>query len=130
MEALGTVYDLERQERAIQELAQGGQARTLWGDTFIDLFLANTSFHASMSSRVEHQPFGSAQIPVLSIEDLLICKVLFDRPKDWLDLEAVAATRRGQLDAGYMQTWLASFLEPFDPRIGRLERLIKRPEVG
>ena len=27
------------------------------------------------------RPFGDVEMPVLSIEDLLVCKLLFDRPK-------------------------------------------------
>lgn len=119
--ALGDLYGLSGQERAATELRQAGQARTIWGATYVDLFLANTEFHSSMATRIERQPFGDAIIPVLSIEDLLICKVLFDRPKDWVDVDAVAATRRGQLDAGYMRGWLDQFLAPDDPRLARVE---------
>lgn len=119
LEALGDLYELQGQERAASDLRRDGQARTLWGATFIDLFLANTDFHASMASRIEQQPFGDAEIPVLSIEDLLVCKVLFDRPKDWVDIDAVAATRTGQLDEEYMRTWIERFLEPDDPRLAR-----------
>jgi len=76
LEALGAIYNLEGQERAVGELRQEGQARTLWGDTFVDLFLANTDFHGSMAAN--------------------------------------------------MQTWLERFLEPDDPRLGRLEQSTRR----
>lgn len=122
VEALSSLYGLEGQERSLQELRQDGQTRTTWGSTFVDLFLANTDFHLSMAERVERQPFGDQQIPVLTIEDLLICKVLFDRPKDWIDIEAVGQTRTTQLDSGYIQHWLKQFLEPGDPRFSRVRQ--------
>ncbi len=78
---LGDVYDLADQERVKRELRREGQTRSRWGNTYVDLFLANTEFHTAMAERVERQPFGEATIPVLSIEDLLICKALFDRSK-------------------------------------------------
>lgn len=50
---MGAIYSLEGQERAVGELRQEGQARTLWGDTFVDLFLANTDFHGSMAAYMQ-----------------------------------------------------------------------------
>ncbi len=31
--------------------------------------------------------FGPVDIPILAPEDLIVCKAIFDRPKDWLDIE-------------------------------------------
>jgi hypothetical protein len=121
---LGEVYDLAEHERVKREMRREGQTRSRWGDTYVDLFLANTEFHAAMAERVERQPFGEATIPVLSIEDLLICKALFDRSKDWVDIEAVAKTRRDDLDRAYIGRWLDRFLPPEDPRLDRLEAIL------
>lgn len=95
------------------------RSRSNWGDTAIDLFLADTDFHDSMAGKVEFQPFGDTTIPVLSIEDLLICKTLFDRPKDWIDIEAVGKTRHGELDLAYIDHWLREFLPDDDPKLAR-----------
>ncbi len=78
LETLSGLPDRERVERGLRD---AGQARSLWGTTYLDLFFANTAFHGSMASRVVQEPFAGTEIPVLSIEDLLVCKVLFDRPK-------------------------------------------------
>lgn len=123
--ALGGVYDLADQERVRRELRREGQTRSRWGNTYVDLFLANTDFHAAMAERVQRQPFGEATIPVLSIEDLLICKALFDRSKDWVDIEAVAKTRRGDLDRPYITGWLDRFLPPDDPRLDRIKAILE-----
>lgn len=121
---LGDVYDLADQERVKRELRREGQTRSRWGNTYVDLFLANTEFHAAMAERVERQPFGEATIPVLSIEDLLICKALFDRSKDWVDIEAVAKTRGGDLDRPYITGWLDRFLPSDDPRLDRVKAIL------
>jgi len=120
LSALSGVYDLADSEKIGRDLRRDGQARSSWGVTYVDLFLANTDFHASMAQRVQRQPFGETTIPVLSIEDLLICKALFDRAKDWVDIEAVAKTRRGDLDRPYITGWLDRFLPPGDPRRERV----------
>jgi len=122
--ALADVYELAEQERVKRELRREGQTRSRWGDTYVDVFLANTEFHAAMAKRVERQPFGEATIPVLSIEDLLICKALFDRSKDWVDIEAVAKTRRDDLDRPYIGGWLDRFLPPEDPRLDRIKAVL------
>lgn len=124
LSALGGVYDLVDSEQVGRELREDGQARTSWGATYVDLFLANTDFHASMAERVQRQPFGETTIPVLSIEDLLVCKALFDRSKDWVDIEAVAKTRRGDLDRPYISGWLNRFLPPDDPRRERIAAML------
>lgn len=75
--------------------------------------------------RVQRQPFGDTTIPVLSIEDLLICKALLDRAKDWVDIEAVVKTRRGgDLDRLYITGWLDRFLPPDDPRRERIAAML------
>lgn len=113
-------------ERISAAVERDGQARTLWGSTYVDLFFADTDFHRSMASRVEVQPFGNRQAPVLSIEDLLVCKVLFDRPKDWVDIEAVAAHDAGGLDAEYVNLWLLHFLPETDLRFERIGQLLEQ----
>lgn len=49
----------------------------------------------SMAERVVHEPFRFDTIP---IEDLIICKVLFERPKDWLNIDTVIKSDRKPLD--------------------------------
>lgn len=120
LDVLAPVCDADSIERGRAELLDTGQARLLWGDTFIDLFFANTPFHDSMETRTQVQPFLDGEIAVLSIEDLIVCKALFDRPKDWIDIEAVAVTRQGALDAAYIDRWVREFVPDSDPRLVRL----------
>lgn len=121
---LRDLYAFDDDAKVRADLSAHAQARTLWGATYIDLFFTNTDLHHSMARRVERQPFGEAEVSVLAIEDLLICKILFDRPKDWLDVEAVAQTREGELDGVYIREWLRRFLPDDDARHARLARVM------
>ncbi len=121
--ALRTLYDAD-EARIGRDLETQGQTRSMWGDTYVDLFFTDTAFHRSMAENVSYQPFGEAQIPVISAEDLLICKVLYDRPKDWVDIEAVAKTRGDELNADYMRSWLVEAIGEADPRIDRMAGLL------
>jgi hypothetical protein len=68
-----------------------GQARLEWGDSLLDVFFATLPLHEEMADRARAVKFASVTIPILSPEDLVICKAIFDRPKDWVDIEAMAA---------------------------------------
>lgn len=105
------------------EIEANGQARALWGTTFVDLFFADTDFHEAMSRRIRREPFLGSRITVLSPEDLLVCKALFDRPKDWLDIEAVVASQGTELDGAYIEAALALFVEASDHRFARWREL-------
>jgi hypothetical protein len=70
-------------------------------------------------------PFGGADaIHVLSAEDLLVFKVLFDRDKDWRDLEELIYAQADELDAAYAKGWLERILGKADPRLRRLDALL------
>src|SRR4051812_8715406 len=68
-------------------LARDGQCRIWWGRTPIDLFYAYDELHDEMARQARRVPFGDDEIPVLGPEHLLVCKAVFDRPKDWIDIE-------------------------------------------
>jgi hypothetical protein len=70
-----------------ERLGESGQIRTWWGRNPIDLFFAYDPFHDAMAGSARTVPFGDASIPILAPEHLLACKVIFDRRKDWIDIE-------------------------------------------
>jgi hypothetical protein len=116
---------LRAQERA--SLARDEQVRVHWDATPIDLFFSYDALHDSCLERRRRMPFGNGDtIHVLSAEDLLVFKVLFDRDKDWRDLEELIFAMADELDAGYARRWLESILGPHDPRNARLEELLAR----
>ncbi|MGB1584120.1 MAG: hypothetical protein ACPHCI_10090 [Solirubrobacterales bacterium] len=78
----------------LKALRASGQARLWWDDTPIDLFLNNHPFHEEVARGVRWVPLGGRDVPVLGCESLVIFKALFDRTKDWADIEAVADADR------------------------------------
>lgn len=67
------------------------------------------------------RPFGRARLPFLSCSDLAVA--FFDRSKDWVDLEEMAAAR--QLDIPWVADVLGSHLGPDDHRIAPLRGLVQ-----
>jgi len=92
-----------------------GQARWLWGRTPVDLFFSYDPVHEAMRDAVRKVPFGDDQIPVLGPEHLVVCKVVFDRDKDWLDIAQVL-TAVPDFDAGEVRHWLNRLLAADDER--------------
>lgn len=102
-----------------------GQCRVWWGRTPVDLFFAYDQIHQAMRRGARLVPFGEDRLPILAPEHLLVCKVIFDRPKDWLDIEQVIVCVE-DLDTDEIRTWLARILSAGDPRTQRLGRTLAR----
>jgi Nucleotidyl transferase AbiEii toxin, Type IV TA system len=100
-----------------------GQCKLNWGDTPIDLFFAYDDLHEAMRTAARRVRFGEATISVLSPEHLIVCKTIFNRPKDWLDIEQMLICVE-ELDAAELRRWLIRLLGSDDPRSERLERML------
>ena len=114
---------LDRRE-ALAASRADGQLRVRWGRTPIDLFFAYDAFHDACRDARRVVPFGDARIPILAPEHLLVCKVVFDRRKDWLDIEQILFTTAPTLDVAEVRTWLARILAADDRRHARLAKLV------
>ena len=66
-----------------------GQVRLWWDDTPIDVFFDVHAFHRHAAARVRRVPFEGANIPVLDCDSLAVFKALFNRTRDWADIEAM-----------------------------------------
>ena len=81
-----------------EQLAQEGQARIWWEDTPIDIFLDVLSFHREVAKSVRHVSFMDRIIPVLGCTALAVFKAMFDRTRDWADIEAMVEVSAIDLD--------------------------------
>lgn len=108
-----------------RSVIRDGQVRLWWDSTPIDLFFSTSDFHSDVASRCRSVPFAHRHIRVLSAEDLAVFKALFDRPKDWVDIDEMDAS--GALDRGTAARRLASIIDPEDPRVLRLLTESKAP---
>ncbi len=82
---------VERPAGASTQLASDGQGRLWWDDTPVDLFFNTDAFHDEAALRTQTVEFFGTAIPILSALDLAVFKALFDRTKDWADIEAMFA---------------------------------------
>jgi hypothetical protein len=103
-------------------LERDGQVRLWWGRNAVDLFFSYDEFHKEMRGKVRKVPFGKETLLILSPEHLAVCKAMFDRTKDWLDIEQIlVATDPLNLDE--IEGWLERMVGKDDPRFAKLEDL-------
>jgi len=108
---------------ALDLIARDGQARVWWDDTPLDLFFAYDRFHGAAAAAVERVPFAGITIPILGAEHLVVCKAVFDRPKDWVDIEAILALGT-TLDVGEVLRWVGRIAGDDDPRFDRIAAML------
>lgn len=104
----------------LEQAERDGQVRLRWGITPIDLFLSVLPFHDRVESHVRQVPFEGRTIPVVDCTCLAVFKVMFDRPRDWVDIEAMVEAR--SLDIEDASHWIREMVGD-DPRIERLAAL-------
>ncbi len=102
-----------------------GQTRLWWDDTPLDVFLDYAPIHRDAALHRELVPFEGVEIPVLGPIELAAFKAMFDRTKDWADIEAMLTA--GTLSAEQLRSALAPLLQDdADPRWARLEDSLRR----
>ena len=110
-------------------LERDGQCRLRWGYNPVDLFFANAPVHEAMPKETRRVPFGGETIPILGPEHLAVCKAMFDRPKDWIDIEQMLMAA-DDLDVSEIEQWLTEMVGDDDPRLQRLKELKERLSAG
>ncbi len=103
-------------------LLRDGQCRVWWGQNPVDVFFTNEPIHAEMPGQVRRLPFAGETLPFVAPEHLAVFKAIFDRPKDWLDIEQMLLATEG-LDVSEIETLLAQMVGEDDPRLKRLAEL-------
>jgi hypothetical protein len=75
-------------------------------EVVVDILLADSEYLRTALGRRRMVEFGSLQIPILTIEDLILLKMIAGRLQDQADLEKIR-TRQDELgvDWGYVETW-------------------------
>jgi hypothetical protein len=94
--------DLSHDER---ELTEDHQVRLHWGPNPVHLFFSCDDLHEAMPAAVRRVPLAGSTIPIVSPEHLVVRKAMLDRPKDWLDIEAIVVAET-PLDVEEVRAWL------------------------
>lgn len=128
--------DASDAERALEALPDGvrvskddvetvkhkGQTRLFWDGVPVDVFLNNLPLHEEVANGVLWVPLGEEQIPVLDCASLVVFKALFNRARDWGDIEEVAEATPSDVDAA--ARIVATLVSEDDPSYRRLAEIV------
>lgn len=105
----------------VEKVERDGQARLFWDGVPIDVFLNNLPLHEAVSAAVVWVPLQGRKAPVLDCASLVVFKSLFDRTKDWADIEAIALAAPEDIDAA--AETVANLVGNEDEAFARLQAL-------
>ena len=117
-------FEISHRQGTVDAIRRDGQVRLWWGDTPVDLFFDYEPLHLQAARARRSVPFEGETIPVLGPVELAVFKAMFDRTRDWADIEAMAAA--GTLDADAVRDELERLAGSTDERIARLEEALRR----
>jgi hypothetical protein len=108
-----------------KELTEERQARLPWDLNPVHLFFSYDDLHAQMPQAIRRVPFAETEIPIVAPEHLVIRKAMLDRPKDWLDIEAILVASES-LDVPEVESWLRRLAGEGDPRVTKFQQVARR----
>ena len=111
----------------LRAIADTGQVRLWWDDTPVDLFFNYERLHEEASRHGRLVPFAWERIPILGPIELAVFNAVFDRTRDWADIEAMVAAETLDVDA--VHEHLVELLGPGDERLGRLATAVARGDA-
>jgi hypothetical protein len=105
----------------VKAVERDAQTRLFWDGVPIDVFLNNIPLHEAVAGAVVWVPLEGRQVPVLDCASLVIFKSMFDRTKDWADIEAVAIATPEDIEAAART--MGDLLGEDDPAFVRLNAI-------
>ena len=84
----------------------------------VEVIFALLSFEVDAIRRATAVSIAGRMIRVVTAEDLVLMKILSDRPRDLADAEGIVRRRAKELDRSYLE-----------PRIGELASALEKPEI-
>lgn len=109
----------------VAEVHRHGQVRLWWDETPVDLFFNTLPLHDDVARGKVMAPLAGRDIPILDAGSLVLFKVMFDRSKDWADVEEILAHDPGAVARALPK--VAGLIGPDDPITRRLAGLVGPP---
>lgn len=95
------------------------------GPVTVEILVPVLSYHRTLVDRSVRLDLPGGRIPLVSVEDLIVLKMLWHRAKDVPDVHALIATTE-ELDRAYIKETLSGILPDGDPRHAEVDDLLRR----
>ena len=96
---------------AAELIGRDGQIRLWWdggSGVPVDLFFPQHEFHREVAREIHTVPFLETAIPIISSTHLVVFKCLYNRARDWPDIDAML--QAGTVDSASALHWIARLL--------------------
>ena len=111
---------------ALEAIHRDAQVRLWWDDTPIDLFFSNLPIHDDAARRRHRVMFEGEEIPVLGPLELGLFKAMFDRTRDWADIEEMLIAK--SFNPTELRRLIQDHVGEDDPRLARLDDGVARAD--
>ena len=111
-------------EADIAAAERDAQVRLWWEETPVDLFFDAHDFHRQAAAAVRVVPFTGRTIPVLGCTELVVFKTMYNRTRDWADIEAMLEA--GTVNRSEALRWVEQLLARDAPELERLAMLAEQ----
>ena len=122
LRALGELGAATHEPALLERIDRDGQVTVFWERTPVDVFFSYDPLHESSMQRRRRVDFGGDPIHVLSAEDLMVYKVVFNREKDLNDIAEMVYAADASLDFDYVRGWVERIAS--EAQVARLQRVI------
>jgi hypothetical protein len=119
---------IKRPRGTAETIERDGQVRLWWDETPVDLFFDYEPIHRDAAAHRRVVSFEGIKIPVLGPVELAVFKVMFDRTRDWADIEEMFAA--GTLRTEDLHESLTALVGPDDERHARVDEAARRAGRG
>jgi predicted nucleotidyltransferase len=99
------------------------------GPVTVEILVPVLPYHRRVLERAVSRRLGGQSVPVVTVEDLVVLKMLWHRAKDVPDVHALVAAAPA-LDATYVRETLRDILPDGDPRRDEFEEILRRLRGG
>jgi hypothetical protein len=107
----------------VARIRRDGQVRVWWAETPVDLFFDQHDVHRQAADHTLTVPFADTELPVLGSTELTVFKMMYSRPQDWVDVEAMLDART--VDAESVRATYGRIMGADDPALERFDELAR-----
>ncbi|MBI2891166.1 MAG: hypothetical protein HYY13_10335 [Nitrospirae bacterium] len=113
-------------KRTLEGAKDRGDVR-LWCEGMrVDVYFPSLDFYGSVRRRRVTKTLEDRDVKILSAEDLSTLKALFNRGKDWVDIERMLAAQGASFDRSYVRDWIVRLVGEEDDRVLKWNEMTAR----
>lgn len=105
----------------VEAVRRDGQTRLFWDGVPVDVFLNNLPLHQAVAGKLVWVWLEGRKVPMLDCASLVVFKSLFNRTKDWADIEAIAIATPEDVEEA--AGTIAALVGAHDPSFQRLAKI-------